>query len=352
MAQFVCQSETAPLRRAYRGLTLVELLVVIAVTGLLIALLLPAVQAAREASRRLQCGNNLKQIGVAMHHYTDVYRVFPPGNITMGDYGEPSHAVWSVSLLPFLEQSAGARHYHPNVPLEDDSHADLRSQNLPVYNCPSDPNAGKLMVPAAGPHRDQLWRSSSYRGMGGVAWGVWGEYAYRRHWDCSDILQVACQRSNRGLLHWVGDVTKGAPPWIAPRPLRANETANYACESFATVLDGSSMTLAVGEYATRTEPRRTSFWAYGYTSFALSSMTPESRTLIADYDQCVEAGNSNPCKRAFGSFHAGNVIQFLKCDGSVYALTPMIDMHVYESLATIAGGEFGAPAYGHSKHGD
>lgn len=95
----------------------------------------------------------------------------------------------------------------------------------------------------------------------------------------------------------------------------------------------------VREYTTKTQPNRTTFWAFAYTSFALSAMTPESRTLIADYNLCVAQGDSNPCKRAWGSFHAGGNIQFLKCDGSVNAVTPNIDMIVLRGMSTIAGSE-------------
>src|SRR5688500_12419399 len=84
-----------------KGFTLVELLVVIAIIGILIALLLPAVQAAREAARRYQCTNNLKQIGLAMHNYHDINGKFPPSRIARGDY-----ITWAVLILPYMEQQA------------------------------------------------------------------------------------------------------------------------------------------------------------------------------------------------------------------------------------------------------
>ncbi len=86
------------------GFTLVELLVVIAIIGILVALLLPAVQAAREAGRRTQCTNNLKQMGLALHNHHDSLRRFPPGGdrSPVGGYG-PS---WMVHILPYIEQNS------------------------------------------------------------------------------------------------------------------------------------------------------------------------------------------------------------------------------------------------------
>jgi prepilin-type N-terminal cleavage/methylation domain-containing protein len=98
------------------GFTLVELLVVIAIIGILVALLLPAVQAAREAARRMSCGNNLKQIGLSCHNYHDTYKTFPPGNITPGNCcGTPSAATWTLFILPFLEQQPLHDRYNFNL---------------------------------------------------------------------------------------------------------------------------------------------------------------------------------------------------------------------------------------------
>ena len=102
-----------PYRLNRSGFTLVELLVVIAIIGILIALLLPAVQAAREAARRSQCANNLKQLGVALHQYHSSHGVFPLGviNSTVLDTSTPElrswpRLTWAIHLYPFLEQLA------------------------------------------------------------------------------------------------------------------------------------------------------------------------------------------------------------------------------------------------------
>jgi prepilin-type N-terminal cleavage/methylation domain-containing protein len=321
--------------RDRRGFTLVELLVVIAIIGVLVALLLPAVQSARDAARRMSCGNNLKQIGIALHNYHDTYLVFPPGNITDGPCcGTPSQTVWSISILPYMEGLNLQNQYNFNKTNEDPVNAFVRTQRVATYECPSDPMRNKVLIPASGPANDlrpQIeYRTGSYRGMGGVGWPLSGEYAYRRQWDSSDILDANCPRDRKGVLHWVGKVN-GA----------ANE---YGCERMATITDGTSNTLMVGEYYTKptAEPRRTTFWAYTYTSFALSCMTPESRTLIADYTRCASLGDSNPCKRAWGSFHGGNALQWVRCDGSVTSFGTNVDASVngvYWSASTIAGGE-------------
>jgi prepilin-type N-terminal cleavage/methylation domain-containing protein len=86
--------------RHRRGFTLVELLVVIAIIGVLVALLLPAIQAAREAARRTQCSNNLKQLGVAFHNYHDTFKMIPPGSLPKGGY----FIGWAGRLFPFMEQ--------------------------------------------------------------------------------------------------------------------------------------------------------------------------------------------------------------------------------------------------------
>ncbi len=138
-----------------RGFTLVELLVVIAIIGVLVALLLPAVQAAREAARRMSCTNNLKQISLAQHNYADTFKVFATGS-AWGPRPPDRHMNWSekVMLLPFLEQKnnfdnsqlvpttaspTGARPYDP-WGWQGNANIATQSIKLPVFSCPSSAN--------------------------------------------------------------------------------------------------------------------------------------------------------------------------------------------------------------------
>jgi prepilin-type processing-associated H-X9-DG protein len=105
--------------------------------GVLIALLLPAVQAAREASRRMACANNLKQIGLALHNYHDTYKTFPPAYIADAD-GKPMHS-WRVLILPFIESSHVYQQYDFNEPWNGPNNSQLAHMMPAVYRCPTDP---------------------------------------------------------------------------------------------------------------------------------------------------------------------------------------------------------------------
>lgn len=135
-----------------RGFTLVELLVVIAIIGILVALLMPAVQAAREGARRMSCSNNLHQIGLALHNYHQTHRTFPPGTI---EYRNAHRVVsrnpnaglnfaWSALILPFLEQSAVLNEIDYAYPFDAPENAEIAAQTLPVYLCPTVPDGYEL----------------------------------------------------------------------------------------------------------------------------------------------------------------------------------------------------------------
>jgi prepilin-type N-terminal cleavage/methylation domain-containing protein len=129
-------------RNPRRAFTLVELLVVIAIIGILIALLLPAVQAAREAARRMQCTNNLKQWALAVHNYVDVNNETLPYGATSGSHptywpGAPHRASWPSRLWPFMEQTALAEEYDWRYPFHWGRNNELCAVKVDAYYCPS-----------------------------------------------------------------------------------------------------------------------------------------------------------------------------------------------------------------------
>ena len=127
-----------------RGFTLIELLVVIAIIAILIALVVPAVQKVREAASRMQCTNNLKQIGLALHQYHDVYHHFP----CLGSANKTARWGWAVSILPYVEQSPlytqlGSPNVYVDTPMPSPP-TGLLQTNIAVFHCPSDPNVSNV----------------------------------------------------------------------------------------------------------------------------------------------------------------------------------------------------------------
>ncbi len=311
------------------GFTLVELLVVIAIIGVLVALLLPAVQAAREAARRSQCSNNLRQIGLAVLNYEAARQTLPAGSTTdTPNIGGPYRSTWAIDILPYLEQQAIFDLWDQEARLIEASNQRLRETFVTVYECPSDQGLGELSIPESGPGNTVEWAHSSYRAMSGYSLGQSGD----QYWD--NPLAATVRETSMPLI------------WQGPMHTVALQVTNVRQRQFEIVelqqiTDGTSNTLLVGEYHTITHLNRRSYWAYAYTSYNQSSAFPESRTLIADYDKCqrIGGGGAHTCKRAWGSLHAAGIIQFVLCDGSVHSVDPNIDTEIFTAAATIRSEE-------------
>lgn len=124
------------------GFTLVELLVVIAIIGVLVGLLLPAVQAAREAARRMSCSNNVKQLGLALHNYESMFKMFPPSRIaTTNPIFQQS---WMMMILPHIEQNVNYNIYNKNLNWFDALNTPTTTQKVNTYLCPSTPEPREL----------------------------------------------------------------------------------------------------------------------------------------------------------------------------------------------------------------
>ncbi len=154
--------------RRRSGFTLIELLVVIAIIGVLIALLLPAVQAAREAARRAQCVNNLKQLGLAMHNYHDTQGTLPPGRVVVPN-PPPGYGVYDFSfspfarILPYIEQGNIAASLNFSLPYLAPANGTAYGSSLSVLLCPSD---NKTVIPNG-------WAGTNYRANEGTSVVMW-----------------------------------------------------------------------------------------------------------------------------------------------------------------------------------
>jgi prepilin-type N-terminal cleavage/methylation domain-containing protein/prepilin-type processing-associated H-X9-DG protein len=133
-------------RASHPGFTLVELLVVITIIGILISLLLPAVQAAREAARRISCSNNLRQMGIGMHNYHCALRSFPPGGIEprIGLNAQGRQMAWSAMLLPYIEQQPLYEKIDFRKAFDAPENADAAAMIVATYVCPSAPGQSQL----------------------------------------------------------------------------------------------------------------------------------------------------------------------------------------------------------------
>jgi prepilin-type N-terminal cleavage/methylation domain-containing protein/prepilin-type processing-associated H-X9-DG protein len=333
-------------RRRRFGFTLIELLVVIAIIGILMALLLPAIQKVREAANKMLCGSNLRQIGIALHNYYGDYNKFPPGNITEGTCcSTPSGTNWALELLPYIEQDALHKRY--NFALFNNNAANVTNVNqafIKMYTCPSDIDTNALDIPASGPAPLVQYRRGSYRAVSGITpfLGV-GAADGRVFWDTCEPGLIDAMGSRvggviptawKGLLHAVGagNIRQCAP--------QGNRNAR---ETFASIVDGTSNTIVVGEYTNIDVPRRRTFWAYSYTSYNQSSIAGHSAILNNSYNRCAQllagvVGHDHSCKRGFASMHAGG-LNWLFGDGSIRTISTGVDMNMLMRLATINGGE-------------
>jgi prepilin-type N-terminal cleavage/methylation domain-containing protein/prepilin-type processing-associated H-X9-DG protein len=282
-----------------KAFTLVELLVVIAIIGVLIALLLPAIQAARESGRLAACKNNLKQFGVGMHNYETSFKVLPPGyRYAYAPAGNTLGYSWGALLLPFVEEKAVYDQMRSDLPIYDPANSIPREQHLPVFLCPTD----------------------SVSPSGFVTMGT-EQYA------------MACYVANFG-----------PPDLDADQEQRDGVFSRNSRTRLADITDGLSKTLMLGER--QNGPFRTgashgnhfeyeTTWAgavrdlddatddHGHMVLFQSGHTPNNR---ASDDRDVSAAH-------------GGLAQFLMCDGSVRPIQETIDPTAYAALSTRSGGE-------------
>jgi prepilin-type N-terminal cleavage/methylation domain-containing protein len=312
------------------GFTLVELLVVIAIIGVLVALLLPAVQAAREAARRSQCSNNSRQLGIALHMYHDTHLVFPLGVLQTDlaqEFAYP-RLTWAIHLYPYIEQKAVYDQFQFSPGLQNTMY--LHNSNSsgpksltalvpPTMVCPSD-NAGA------------------------------------RTYDHPGIQPHVTAKGNYAV--FFGNMNKGATRTLATNHLPA--AFGYRPVRIANVTDGTSNSLAFGEQLRGSrdpaETLRGSYWydfpggAWIFTFTGPNSPVPDSLRASS----CPAAANKPhlnlPCVPVNGAGESvtsrsrhPNGLQVTLCDGSVRYIANNIGLNEWRALGSIEAGESSNP---------
>ena len=310
--------------RPRKGFTLIELLVVIAIIAVLIALLLPAVQQAREAARMTQCRNNLKQLGLAFHNYHGTYNTFMPGGFVIDNLQYPMG--WVPRIFPFIEQSNRYDAIKALGPGDTDGLVTTnpyRDENIAADPLFTDPIPG-LVCP-----------SSPHGNTSAVANGA--NFPYR---------------TDQGALHYRANAGSRLVGYVAPT---GDESFAYTTSgivyptgtvTMGQISDGTSNTILLGETSDSTDWPDSVIdswgdiqpWTFGFFEYGASG-----RYLMVDskwmqhpigYD-----GDFVTSGTPYISAHPSGGANILMTDGSVHHLTPSIDMDILHALATRANGE-------------
>jgi hypothetical protein len=299
----------------------VELLVVIAIIGVLVALLLPAIQAAREAARRVQCTNHLKQIGLAVHNYHDVQQAFPATRY------RDTYPTWFATIMPFLEQGAAYELWDFTKPAMAAENRAARMLYIPFYFCPSKRGGGGegLLAPA---------ESSGPRGP---AQGSTGDYAGNTGRDIQGCCPSVPDPVTGRRMPDMGGVIQ-TPECFAV----GNCKGMKSDIAFKHVTDGLSKTFLVGEKQVaptqfaKVPPQGVD--ASIYEGDDLQNSSRAAGFLNPPAASGSYEGTSPPWHFLFGGMHPG-IVMMAMSDGSVTQVQTSVDLRVYEAFSTRDGGE-------------
>jgi prepilin-type N-terminal cleavage/methylation domain-containing protein/prepilin-type processing-associated H-X9-DG protein len=338
------------------GVTLLELLVVIAIIAVLIGLLMPAVQRVREAANRAACTNNLRQLGIALHHHHDARRGFPAGvtvvgtdNLEMGSFGG------FIPLLPFLEQANWTRSWDPQTLWYEAPNANIVSIQVPVFLCPSNRSSGEIdmsfLVPYAGRPLPNLAASDYLLCKGANAAmceRVQIPFAFRGVFDVNTRTRFADITDGTSTTFAMGEGAGGNPRYGIRRFYTDTAPAENLFPGQSTHIDQSwsggptatnalhSIGLIQGSCLGVTALRG------GFQPPWDEPMNNPLALPSLDFNNGCTNSGTEPGKYdivgGFRSAHPGGC-HFLFCDGSVRFIHETVTPDTYRALSTMAGGE-------------
>ena len=345
-----------------------ELLVVIAIIGILVALLLPAVQAAREAARRSQCVNNLKQLGIAAHNYHDSHKAFPLG-MEMTDGLVLTRSTFFIELLPYIEENALYDAWdfvdvdwsdgRPSTAFDDpnvtgDPNTSRAATLIPAFICPSDRFTSNPFLLDSNP--SAFGSASSSGGLYGYysATSYAGNYGVGSYFFHNTLFPII----PNGIFFLSG----ASPQLKSLNPPLVESHQDLSPVSIARIEDGTSSTIMIGEkfhedpvFDSWTSNNsglkmyQVSIWAWGGGLKGAASLFCSSAVAMnADITYWNDIGDElqqQDCRfNSWGSGHPGGV-NFVFCDGSVRFLNDNISETALTRLSTRNGGEVSAEAY-------
>ncbi|HEV3415247.1 MAG TPA: DUF1559 domain-containing protein [Pirellulales bacterium] len=310
------------------GFTLVELLVVI---GILIALLLPAIQAARESARRMQCSNNLKQIGLALHNHEAALRVFPSayqtipgGAMEMPDANGDAGPGWTglFQLLPYIEEASTEKQFNRNLPCWDASNAAAAKTVIPAYRCPSvgDPSLTYIVKDATGnplkPGGSQLEFSRSHYVLCAGRHDIWTDPRP----DLSGIADGVFFRNSRIR---VKDITDGTSHTM----FAAEQTPTHSDSTWVGIIPGAATCPTLRYQAAGCDVAAPQInYHSGPGLFETPPTIKPPNDVFPGYVDETHSDHPGGCNVLLG-------------DGSVRWVSDLINQLVWEAMATRAGGE-------------
>lgn len=297
MSAFYFARVSAYSRRGRVAFTLVELLVVIAIIGILVALLLPAIQAAREAARRTSCLNNVTQLGLAVHNYEFHFEHLPSGTTNpegpIRNEPQGNHVSWIVRILPYMEENVLWRRFNQEAGAYAPENAEVRAAQISILECPSQPR--EMM------NQSKTIARSTYAG-------------------CHHDVEAPIDTDNHGLLFLNSKIT------------------------YNEIEDGSSKTILVGEALT--DPEGLGWVSGTRATLRNTGMIEEPKrsgdpVLVAE-DETDDDTPESLYVGGFGSYHPG-VVPFGFADGSSRSIDAGIDREVLHQLGHRADGKIMKP---------